>query len=113
MKGVGFRTVDGWPGCYTHHRNGLCIMAHIDDFKLVGPTSAVKIMWTRMTDVVSTEPPSPMDISRLHREASNLRSAASWRPEKIARNSEVFEAERRAEGKGDGVRRHAVPWPVL
>lgn len=35
MKGIGFRTIDGWPGCYTT-RTMVCMTFYVGDFKLVG-----------------------------------------------------------------------------
>lgn len=61
MKGMGFRRIDGRPGCYTHPNDGLFMAACVDDFKLVGTVGAVKRMWTRIADVVKIEPPSPME----------------------------------------------------
>lgn len=62
MKGIGFRSIDSWPGCYTHPPNdGLFMTVYIDDFMLAGPAGAAKSMWKRAAEVVSIEPPTPME----------------------------------------------------
>lgn len=36
MKGTGFRTLDGWPGCYTHPNDGLFMTVDVANSSPLG-----------------------------------------------------------------------------
>lgn len=115
MTGIGFRTIDIRPRCYTRPNNGLFMTVYVVDFKLVGPVGAVKSMWTRIAEVVSIEMPTLMErYFRLHSAQFRLNDRRGRvARQQLARYAEMVEARENPEGEGDGVRRDIVHRPVF
>lgn len=61
MKQLGFRTFDGWLGCYLHPRESLFMTVYVDDLKLAGPCNSVKARCKIIAEAVSIEPSIPME----------------------------------------------------
>ena len=54
-KKVGFVPITDWPSCYVHPRLKLFLVVYVDDFKMVGKSSNLALMWTILKQHIDLE----------------------------------------------------------
>ena len=55
---MGFRTMPGWPGVFTHETLRVVLARYVDDFKFLGVDQ--EPAWKAISDAVNVEPPTEL-----------------------------------------------------
>ncbi len=55
----GFKTVESWPGCFTHVSLKVLLTVYVDDFKMAGSASDLDKAWDCISRAVKIEEPVP------------------------------------------------------
>ena len=62
LKSVGFQPIPGWESLFVHKARKLFLSVYVDDFRMAGPTEAVRQMWKELKKVLDLDARGPSPV---------------------------------------------------